>query len=531
MAHEVGHKEPTKVTTVEGELPEGSARVDLAPGFLKEGREGLAGILGFFLEQAALQGGLPPRLLQQLFGIGPGVSTGGTGGTRGSGGTTGGGTDDREGPVDSGIQDEDIILESPVPVGVPEIGDLPVLPTIPGLPGFLEGRGRGPNAAGAVVAGIGAGLQGLNSLKGLLGGGPKEPAQTIGGEGNITPIFPDLNQQQLQLFLSLLQQLSTGGPAAALSGAGGPAAALGPNPHTADVTGLVPEGIESTLAGPPPPIDFSTGFPIDIEARDVSGGGGGGGTGGGTGGNGDGGGDTGIGGETTPQDDALANFLEQITSGSGFQEFAKGLSLPTFEGPFTTPATALQQQALGASSEFLGTDLGERNEVSQQALQDFIESGGGRFDLSPQFSALETINKRRLDEQRAALNEQFGVLGARFGTDIARGQGELSSRFLESESAQRAAIAGQSFREQQARRLQGLGLGEEARRTDITARGQRGDEITEGFRLGEAERQIGDTAIQRQIAEFARTQGALLPLLLQFFGQGVGQEEIILPPE
>ena len=258
-----------------------------------------------------------------------------------------------------------------------------------------------------------------------------------------------------------------------------------------------------------------------------------------------------------------------------------------------------------------------RETSADPALEEFLTSGGGRFDLSPQFSALEAINRRRLDEQLARQAEQFGVLGARFGSDIAKGRGELESRFLEQESAQRAEIAGQSFREQQARRLealglasgrdisreqiglagrgqelqrtgleqagfqaqqgrrlgagqalsardialmqqqlggrgqelqqqaliqdvfgqeqarrlQGLGLGEEARRTDIAGREQRGREITEGFRLGEAERQIGDTAVQRQLAEFARTQGALLPMLLQFFSQGVGPEEIVLPPE
>jgi len=64
MAHP--HKD---VTAVEGELPEGTARVDLAPGFLKEGREGFAGLLTFLLGQAGQRAGFPPGLLAQLFGL------------------------------------------------------------------------------------------------------------------------------------------------------------------------------------------------------------------------------------------------------------------------------------------------------------------------------------------------------------------------------------------------------------------------------------------------------------------------------
>jgi len=652
--------------------PEGSTQVDLAPQFLKKGREGFAGLFTFLLQQAAEKGGFPAELIARLFG-------GREDGVREDGGR------------EDGVREEGGREDGALPAEVATLPALPVLPTIPGLPGFLEGEGRGPNVAAAVavpaITSLFASLFGGGGL--LRGGAPELPTPVVGGEGNITPIFPDMNQQQLQLFLQLLQQLSTGGPAAALSGTGGPAAALGPNPLTADAVApsdplgllleqqktapsLTPEGAAPGGAlvpqlpagitgdkapptlpgGEPPPADFdplaairsSLGFdptgvvdpnqaPLNFQTLGtaLSNGGGGGfpsteeivpgatdigstlpldiGDVGidpveidpGIDGEGNGGGGNGV---DQTQADQLNSFLEQIQSGNQFQDLAQFFSLPTFEGPFTTPATDLQRQALGASSEFLGTDLGERNQVAQDALQElirtggegapgvdplgqltretsadptlneFLKTGGGRFDLSPQFSALEAINKRRLDEQIARQREQFGVLGGRFGTDIARGRGELESRFLEAESGQRAEIAGQSFREQQqrrlaslglasgrdiareglgvqargqeldlqtllqnvfagqqTRRLQGLGLGEQQRQTDIAARGQRGREITEGFRLGEAERQIGDTAIQRQLAEFGRTQGALLPMLLQFFSQGVGEETLVLDEE
>ena len=581
---------PVDVSTVEGQLPFGTARVDLAPTFLKEGREGLAGLLTFLLGQAALPegqraGAFPPELLASLFSS----ITGPTGGTPtngdGAGGFTGGGTGD-EG--DGGEENVVSVSREAVP-------DLPTLPTVPGLPGFMEGVGRGPNAAGAVVAGIGGGLTIANQLKNLLGGSD-QPAEIVGGGPSITPIFPDINQQQLQLFLQLLQSMNTGGPAAA----------LGPNPLTADATGggiagllpppidlaepVVPEVGTLPVTPSPPPIEDSglpgtqpvIPEPIPTEPPLA-------------GGNGE---------VSDAQPNPLQAFLDQIQSGNPLQDLAQFFSLPTFEGPFTTPATDLQRQSLGASSEFLGTSLPERNQTAQDSLQElirtggegapgvdplsaltretsaeptleeFLTTGGGRFDLSPQFSALEAINKRRLEEQLAVQKEQFGVLGARFGTDIAKGRGELEARALESGAGQRAEIAGQSFREQQQRRLESLGLasgrdiareqiglagrgqdlqmqdliqrvfgagqerrlgalrlGEEGRRTDIAGREQRGREIEGGFRLGEAERQIGDTAVQRQIAEFARTQGALFPLLMQFLSQGVGPEEIVLPPE
>ncbi len=115
----------------------------------------------------------------------------------------------------------------------------------------------------------------------------------------------------------------------------------------------------------------------------------------------------------------------------------------------------------------------------------------------------------------------FGTLGARFGGDIARGQAELSSRFLEQEALQRAQLSRQAFEAAQGRRLQALPLGGQLTAQELS-------NIAGGFGLGEAERQIGETGIQRAMAEFARTQGAMLPLLLQLALTGV-EGDIVIP--
>lgn len=157
----------------------------------------------------------------------------------------------------------------------------------------------------------------------------------------------------------------------------------------------------------------------------------------------------------------------------------------------------------------------------QGALSDLI--GGKQFDSTPQFDALEAISKRRLEEESAQLNELFGSQGARFGSDIARGQAGLSARFLESESFQRANIAQSSFQNAQDRRLGALPLPGQLGQQQL-------NQATSAFNIGQANQASQERDLQREMAEFARTQGALFPQLLGFATAGTEGDTTIINP-
>jgi len=219
--------------------------------------------------------------------------------------------------------------------------------------------------------------------------------------------------------------------------------------------------------------------------------------------------------------DALADFLKQISASFGggdlLAEFAKMFSLPAFQGPFSGQAGDLQRGAGDAVGELLNADPSRQQQLSEDTLNEMLRTGGS-FDLSPEFEALETRNRRRLDEESAKLNELFGGLGARFGTDIAKGQGELSSRFLEAEALQRAQLTRDAFEASQGRRQSAVGQAQQGQQQQF---GQQlaGNQFLN--QLGLTQQQFGDAGIQRMLAEFGRTQGALLPLMLQLLGLGV----------
>lgn len=214
--------------------------------------------------------------------------------------------------------------------------------------------------------------------------------------------------------------------------------------------------------------------------------------------------------------------------GAGGVEFAdnpltnimQAFSLPSYQGPFTTGSTPLQQQATDYASEFLRSNPTAQPNFGADTLQELV-STGGRFDNTEQFAALEGITNRRLEEGNARLNEMFGNQGLRFGSDVARGQAGLSAELLGQESLQRAQIAQQSFENATNRRLQALGLAPQQAQAQLGLANQ-------AFNMGETQRQGQDAGIQRQMAEFARTQGGLFPLLLQFALAGTEGDTVVL---
>lgn len=200
-------------------------------------------------------------------------------------------------------------------------------------------------------------------------------------------------------------------------------------------------------------------------------------------------------------------------------DIMSAFSLPSYQGPFTATSTPLQQQATDYASEFLRSNQETAN-MGNNTLQELITTGG-RFDNTEQFKALEGITNRRMAEGQAQINENFGSQGLRYGSDVAKGQGGLAAELLAQESLNRAQIAQQSFENATNRRLQALGLAPQVGAQNLS-------NARTVYDIGESNRQIEDTGIQRMMAEFARTQGGLFPLLLQFALAGTEGDTVVL---
>ena len=387
--------------------------------------------------------------------------------------------------------------------------------------GALQGAGIGTAIAPGVGTAIGAGLGGL---LGLLGGTGGEQPIAVDSGAQFEPQFSGGNDNGLAIFLQLLQALSeqTGSESLPLGGGASPHTAgfqqadpsffdtesLGrdsvsgggfalPPTGTAPAPGFDQSGQPIVPNQPPPP---QAPLPqVDLlEGGDVPGGFNqppvidpnilppGGDLGGG-GGQGDTGGFSGF------DNNAFADILKQF-------------SLPAFDGNTNIGPTPLQQQSTDFASDLLANNPFAQTENINQALSDLLS--GQSFDNTAQFDALEVRNKRRLEEEQAQLSELFGTQGARFGSDIARGSADLRARSLEAGALQRAQIEQSSFQDAQNRRLQSL-----------TAPGQIGqqqlNQATSAFNIGQANQATEERNLQRQMAEFARTQGALFPFLLQ----------------
>lgn len=210
-----------------------------------------------------------------------------------------------------------------------------------------------------------------------------------------------------------------------------------------------------------------------------------------------------------------------------FQQGFQGLTIPGFPGPFTMPMNPFQQMAMGqAGQAFGGYDPwaalaplqqiagGARGGPGYAQELGLPQQGWGGLSQAAQelLTMGEEAERRRIGEEQAGLRQRAALQGTRRGVGTQRAEAELAARALEQGQAQRQALSAQMLGgEQQLMTQAALGL--------PGAFTQAFNPFTQAFNLGEAARQIGDVGLQRQMAEFARTQGALWGPLL---GAGMG---------
>ena len=222
---------------------------------------------------------------------------------------------------------------------------------------------------------------------------------------------------------------------------------------------------------------------------------------------------------TTPPDGSPPT--SGIPPNNAFADIAQQFSLPSFGNNTSVGPTPLQQQSTDFASDFLANNPFQDTEQIQGALSNIL--GGETFDNSAQFAALEARSQRQFDEQSAQMKELFGTQGARFGSDIARGQADLGARRLENDALLRANIGQSSFNDARNLQLQGLPLPGQLGQQSL-------NQATSVFNIGQANAGQQERNINREMAEFARTQGALFPGLLGFGLAGTEGDTTVINP-
>lgn len=110
------------------------------------------------------------------------------------------------------------------------------------------------------------------------------------------------------------------------------------------------------------------------------------------------------------------------------------------------------------SFERAGRGLGPLQRRAGTELEQFISSGGGRFDLSKLASDLEAIHQRRTEEGVADLREGFGIAGTRAGTSQAVGEARFRGQAEQDFAATIGELFRRSFEERQNRLLAAINL-------------------------------------------------------------------------
>lgn len=428
-------------------------------------------------------------------------------------------------------------------------GGLAEVPYDTGISPPLPQPGASPLAAAlpiitAAASAIGAGA----TLKNMFGGGPEPQAQMAPDMSQpYMPTFSDTNN--LAQFMQLLQMFGPGGIGPSPL-AGGYDEAMGASPMTAGgsnmaynyqnpLTGMAPGGMPSgnsaqtyqqTQFGtapqtqPPASQNYGAGYdvsawnalPPDQQAMYTAQGGAPGQQSPWT-----------MQGSMPPGGIPAAGAQPQWgipgMQGGIFQDILKNFSLPGYGGNTYAPNTALQRQATDFAGQFLNADP-----FGQQAnIQNFLSQligNGLPFDQSEQFKALEGVTNRRMSEGAAALKEQYGMQGLRSSTDLSRGIGNMNAELLAQENLQRQNLAMQSWEAAANRRMGALPL-------MSGFQGQMLQNAMGAYNMGEADRMAYERAIGRNMSEWARTQGAIFPWLLQFGLAGTEGDNVILEPE
>jgi hypothetical protein len=115
----------------------------------------------------------------------------------------------------------------------------------------------------------------------------------------------------------------------------------------------------------------------------------------------------------------------------------------------------LQRQIQGGT---FGGGFGALQQQAGTGIQQFVNSGGGSFDRSPQIEALKKLHGFDLNKGMADLSEMFGQAGGRFGSGLAGATGDYVSKSNAEFENNIGSLLGSDFANQQNRLLSGLGL-------------------------------------------------------------------------
>jgi len=110
------------------------------------------------------------------------------------------------------------------------------------------------------------------------------------------------------------------------------------------------------------------------------------------------------------------------------------------------------------SSGEIGAGVGPLQRQAGTAAQQFVNSGGGQFDISPLFKALQAQTDRGTTSGLRDLREGFGIAGNRFGTGFGAGQAQFSAQRQADLDALFGNLSLDTFNAEQSRLLESIGL-------------------------------------------------------------------------
>lgn len=207
----------------------------------------------------------------------------------------------------------------------------------------------------------------------------------------------------------------------------------------------------------------------------------------------------------TPERQALGSFFTGATKGG-----TQGLSLPQYQGPYGTGDTPLYKAATNSAMEAINAPADvSLEDPTKSAIKDILGLSQGAD--SRLLEATRTRGLQDIEQQAAATREGYSAMGGRFSTPAvdaemrgrAMGTAELNKNIgqlgLQAQGVAAGAIPGAT------------GYQEFLNNNPITR-------ALAAFQAAKAGAEPQDTIMQRKMAEFARTQAALLPFAIQFAG-------------
>ena len=114
-----------------------------------------------------------------------------------------------------------------------------------------------------------------------------------------------------------------------------------------------------------------------------------------------------------------------------------------------------QQEIEGGN---LGAGVGPLQRQAGTAAQQFVNSGGGQFDISPLFEAFQAQSDRGTKTGLRDLREGFGIAGNRFGTGFGAGSAQFGAQRQADLDAFLGKLSLDTFNSEQSRLLQGIEL-------------------------------------------------------------------------